>query len=184
MSTSAAEFYGYTPVPIDVDQGVTIRYVGQNRVFMYKQKPGLYLNPKGGLVDDVTAQAAGFDVAAHHKAMRVQAKIREATAKILAEQKQALAEIQGSDPDVAEGMPGTLLSPELIDQLVTGKTREGKPRSTKDFEIVHQGAGLWQVQTRDDAREVVSPRLVEAEAITAMIEAQIERDTAPETAGS
>jgi len=81
-------------------------------------------------------------------------------------------------------MPGTLLSPELIDQLVTGKTREGKPRSTKDFEIVHQGAGLWQVQTRDDAREVVSPRLVEAEAITAMIEAQIERDTAPETAGS
>lgn len=181
MSTSE-EFYGYVPVPIDIDEGVTIRYLGSAQVIMYKGKPGLYLNPKGGVVSDDVAKAAGFDVAAHHKTMRVQAKIREATAKILAEQKQAIAEIQDSDPDVAAGMSSaTLLSPELLEQIVVGKTREGKARSTKDFEIIHMGAGLWQVQTRDDAREVVSPRLVEADAITAMVEAQIERDTAPDT---
>lgn len=179
MSTSA-EFYGYVPVPIDVDQGVTIRYLGSAQVVMYKGKPGLYLNPKGGVVSDDVAQAAGFDVAAHHKTMRVQAKIREATARILAEQKQAIAEIQDSDPDVAAGMPNALLSPELLEQIVVGKTRDGKARSTKDFEIIHMGAGLWQVQTRDDAREVVSPRLQEADAITAMVEAQVERDTAPD----
>ena len=70
----------------------------------------------------------------------------------------------------------------LLDQIVAGRTREGKARQTKDFEIVHQGAGLWHVQTRDDGREVVSARLVETDAITAMVEAQIERDTAPDPA--
>lgn len=176
---SSAEYYRYTPAPIDVDRGVTIRMVGSKRVFMYKDSPGLYLDPKGGLVDDVTAESAGFDVGAHRNQMRVQAKIREATAKILAEQKSAIAEIRGSDPELAEGLQTGLVSPELSEQLVVGRTKEGKPRATEHFEIVHQGAGLWQVQSRDDARRVVSPRLVEGEAINAMLEAQIEKDTAP-----
>jgi hypothetical protein len=175
-----SDFYGYEPVPIDIDRGIVIRMLGAKRIMMYKDMPGLFLDARGGEVDGEIAQQAGFDVAALRREAKVKAEIHEATARILAAQRQAEAEIRGRlDADVAEAMPTNAITGELADQLVDGRTKEGKPRSTRNFEMVHMGAGLWQVQRRDAGRGVVSGRLQETAAIQAMLEAQIDLETEP-----
>lgn len=176
-----AEFYGYEPVPLDADLGLTIRMLGTKRVHMYKSMPGLFLDSKGNEISGELAAEAGFDVVALRKEARVQAEIKAATARILAAQKQAEIEVRARlDAEVAEATPKNAITGELADQLIEKRTQDGKPRATRDFELVHMGAGLWQVQSRAEDRKVVSPRLVEPEAIQAMLEAQIELETQPD----
>lgn len=178
--SEASDFYGYVQVPVDIDLGVTIRTVGASQVIMYKARPGLYLNPKGGEVDDEMARKAGFPVDAHRAAMKVQAKIREATQEVLRKQAVAEAEVRkGLPPEVLAQLPPMSAVADVSgppEVAITERTKDGKPRGTKDFVIAYSGKD-WTVYGRN-SRKPVEEGFSEEEAIEYMVEAQREVDEA------
>lgn len=75
------------PRNIDFNRGVTIRkYTPTNMyVYMYKDTPGVFLDPHGKPVHHKMAQAAGFDVTTLLKEKHKREKMRDAMSQIEAE---------------------------------------------------------------------------------------------------
>ncbi len=159
-----AEIYGYSQRPIDKDAGVIMRSMGKGRgyVTMYADMPGLYLNPKGGEVDDELARKAGFPIDQDRAEARMRAEIQEAEIEIRAKRDEAEKEIRarlspgaqqvmsGSPaPRVTDPGPTPFSIPETgLGALITEKNAKGQAQGTEDFVLNHVGGGKWVVAER------------------------------------
>jgi hypothetical protein len=163
-----AEFYGHTPARIDIDRGVTgITSKAGFKISMYKQWPGLFLDPMGNEVDDDVARKAGFDVDALRKEALILKQIAEATAKIKAD----ASNVEKSIRDNAEENP--FEAPVADPGTPTEFNKNGDPRGTKHYVMDYLGGGYWNVLARDGGSKVVD-RVKNADAIAGMYEAERE----------
>lgn len=183
--SDAAELYGYTPEPIDINLGVTIRSTRDGRqVIMYKQKPGLFLTPDGRVASDQMAKAAGFEVEALRHEARVRSEIAEATAGIQKRAAEEEAEIRRRLAKEAAENPfqGPQIDP-VFGVAITKRNSLGSPRATTDFEMLHIGAGKWDVIATKSNEKVVEMTPTDT-AMELMIEAQRQVDAAGASAES
>ena len=82
--------FGYPTDPprcIDIDRGVSIReHKGtDSKVFMFKEKPGVYLNAHGDEVSETVAREAGFPVEQFRRERLRAEKLADAAALVEAE---------------------------------------------------------------------------------------------------
>jgi len=181
-----AEIYGYSQKPIDKDAGVIMRSMGKGRgyVTMYAGMPGLYLNPKGGEVDDETARKAGFPVDQDRAEAHMRAEIQIAEVEIRARRDEAEKEIRARLSPAAQQVVSGSPAPRVPDSgpspferpvtglsaLITDQNAKGQAQGTKDYLMNHVGGGKWTVVDREtkqaktdvlDDRDVATALLVD-----------------------
>lgn len=184
-----AGLYGYTPKPIDLDEGVIIRSLGKGKgqVLMYAGMPGLYLNPKGGLTEDALAVQAGFEVKTDRAEANVQFEIRAAEEAIRARGREVELAIRGEasaeararmSPAPDKPFPFEEERDELSSEdedLVTEYNAKGDPKGTEHFHLVHIGAGRWTVHERGASEDLIESTMDRTAALRSML--KLERDT-------
>jgi len=187
QSESWSEFYGYTPKPIDIDQGACSKEMpGTGRIWMYKRLPGLYLNNRGSEVPDELAIRAGFDLEADRIEASIQKEIKEQTKRIREDGDRATTRLresltakakaakEDSHANPFEAQPQKKAGPSVE---ITDRNAKGDARGTKHFVMSHAGGPSWNVLNRA-TDEVLVDKVVGEEAIRMMIELQAKMDSA------
>lgn len=171
-SREVAEAFGYAPEPIDVDKGVSFRENRETgiRVYMYKRMPGVYLNQSGAFVSDEVAKAAGFDVQSDRRKADAERRIAEATRHLRLEAAEIEARILAGE-DIADLPKLPFTSAVKAADLVTDRNKDGQPRGTRSFLMVHVGGSNWNVVDRDSTA-IVFEKVTGDVAVSKMIEAQ------------